>query len=520
MGLRYLFANMGELQSNTTLLEFTIDHRPIDIVETLLMDNLGVTHAVINTSETNTSTPQQQKHGNTKPDIIGFGVYIWNVEKTTEVITLIKSISPETIIVIGGPEVSYEPMKQTVVALADYVISGSADLSFRRLCEKIWAGERPLNKMITSPTVPLASISLPYRYYSDQDIANRVLYVEASRGCPFKCEFCLSALDKTAWPFELKLFLEEMALLYKRGARHFKFVDRTFNLKIESSVKILEFFLQRLSDDLFLHFELIPDHLPDQLKAIIEKFPLGSLQFEIGIQSFNTDVQKHISRKQNTDKAIQNLQWLRTKTNAYLHTDLIIGLPGEDIASFAQGFNMLAKLKPHEIQIGILKRLRGTPIIRHSETFKIKYNTYPPYNVLCSDRIDFKTMQQLSRFARYWDIIANSGRFTESLPLLLGNSPFEHFFQLSNWLYHRTRQTHRLALPRLFELLYTGLVECLQIKPQHAADALWLDYQKTKLKSHPSFITTKSPIKKQSQALTRNRADKRQSRHRQPPPAT
>ena len=147
-------------------------------------------------------------------------------------------------------------------------------------------------------------IALPYAEYTDADLAHRLLYVEASRGCPFKCEFCLSSLDKTAWAFDLELFLAELHTLYQRGARNFKFVDRTFNLKIDASARILQFFLDRMVADLFLHFEVIPDHLPDRLKDMIAKFPPGVLQFEVGIQSFNVEVQQRISRRQDNDKTV------------------------------------------------------------------------------------------------------------------------------------------------------------------------------------------------------------------------
>jgi len=520
LGLRYLYANMGALQSSTHLLEFTIDNRPIDIAETLLLGTASPPQSEAQTSTITASAHHQLTTEHRNPNIVGFGVYIWNVKETTDVIALIKSISPETIVVIGGPEVSYETSEQSIAALADYVITGAADLSFPLLCEQIIKGKAPLTKVVPSPPEDLAAIALPYRYYNDQDIAHRVLYVEASRGCPFKCEFCLSALDKTALPYNLDLFLEEMQVLYDRGARHFKFVDRTFNLKIDTSIKILTFFLDRLDDKLFLHFELIPDHLPDRLKAIIQQFPQGSLQFEIGIQSFNPDVQKYISRKQDTAKTLKNIHWLRNETNAHLHTDLIIGLPGEDMESFAHGFDTLAGLKPHEIQVGILKRLRGTPIIRHTNSFKLIFNPSPPYNILCSGSIDFNTMQQLTRFARYWDMIANSGRFSNSLPLLLGERPFHHFFRLSNWLYQHTKQTHQLALPRLFELLYVGFTQCLHISADSAADVLWRDHQNTKLKSRPSFITVKSSRIKQAQPPGQSKAGKRQSRYLQLPPST
>ncbi|MEZ5447883.1 MAG: radical SAM protein [Thiolinea sp.] len=271
------------------------------------------------------------------------------------------------------------------------MITGPGEDSFRQLCEQLLDGQRPLNKVIPGIRAALPQLASPYPWYSDEDLRNRFIYVEASRGCPFKCEFCLSALDKTAYPFELEAFLQDMDRLWQRGLRNFKFVDRTFNLKAATTARILDFFLERLDEQTFLHFELIPDHLPDALRERIQRFPPGSLQFEIGIQSFNPEVQALISRKQDNETSKANLRWLREHSHAHLHTDLIFGLPGEDLDSFAAGFDTLVALQPHEIQVGILKRLRGTPIIRHTEAFRMIYNPQPPYNILSTDRVGFAT---------------------------------------------------------------------------------------------------------------------------------
>lgn len=165
---------------------------------------------------------------------------------------------------------------------------------------------------------------------------------------------------------------------------------------------------------------------------------------EVGIQTFNPNVQSLISRKQDNTKSGENLRWLRKKSHAHLHTDLIIGLPGEDLDSFARGFDRLYALNPHEIQVGILKRLRGAPIARHRRAFRLRFNPNPPYDILSTDSIDFGTMQRLNRFARYWDMIANSGRFRETLPLLLEPAPFDRFLALSDWLFEQTGQVHEL----------------------------------------------------------------------------
>lgn len=364
LGLRYLAANMGELDAK--IMEFVLQNRPEEVIESILAE---------------------------KPRIVGFGVYIWNVTEITRVVELLKCVAPEIIVVLGGPEVSFECGQQQIVKLADYVITGWGDISFPKLCRELLQRRPQAQKIIAGIQPPLSEIKLPYALYDDNDIANRTLYVEASRGCPFKCEFCLSSLDKTAWAFDLDLFLAEMDRLYQRGARQFKFVDRTFNLNIRASARILEFFLERLDDTLFVHFEVIPDHLPDQLKEMILRFPAGSLQFEVGIQTFNPDVQARISRKQDTAKTEENLRWLREVSHAHVHVDLIIGLPGEDMNSFAQGFDRLVALRQQEIQVGILKRLRGTDIIRHTESYGMRHPTpsslptasiFPPCSAWCA----------------------------------------------------------------------------------------------------------------------------------------
>ncbi|NNE64301.1 MAG: B12-binding domain-containing radical SAM protein, partial [Gammaproteobacteria bacterium] len=341
--LRYLYANLADYQARAAIQEFTIHERAIDIAEKLL---------------------------DQKPAIIAFSVYIWNIEETTSVVGLIKQIQPDIKIVAGGPEVSFAGDLPALAELVDYIITGPGEKSFYRLCHQLLSRQIPLNRVIAGEATPLDELHLPYRYYNDEDIRNRLIYVEASRGCPFKCEFCLSALDKTAKPFELTRFLDEMEALHNRGARNFKFIDRTFNLKVSSSVAILEFFLERMSDDLYLHFEVIPDQLPDLLKKTLAKFPRNSLQFEIGVQTFDREIQSLISRKQDNDKTSENLTWLRENTGAHIHADLIFGLPGDSLENFAESFNQLIGLGPQEIQLGILKRLRGAPINRHTDTYQ------------------------------------------------------------------------------------------------------------------------------------------------------
>ncbi|MCC6580177.1 MAG: B12-binding domain-containing radical SAM protein [Phycisphaeraceae bacterium] len=448
-GLRYLMVNLGELRDRAAIVEFDLTRRSVDVVEAILA---------------------------LQPRIVGFGVYIWNVHELTLVVAQLKRLRPDITIVLGGPEVSYDTTGLAIVDEADYVIAGEADLAFAEICRKLLAGDRPLIRRIEAATPDLNDLALPYDLYTDEDIAHRVVYVEASRGCPFSCEFCLSSLDVPVRAFPLEPFLAAMQRLLDRGLKQFKFVDRTFNLDLRVSRAILDFFLQRQRPGLFLHFEMIPDRFPPVLRELVQAFAPGTLQFEVGIQTFNEDIAQRISRRQDNAKVEENLRFLRDKTQVHVHADLIVGLPGEDVAGFAAGFDRLVALRPQEIQVGMLKRLRGTPIARHDEVWQMIYSPHSPYEILQNSAIDFPTMQRLRRFARYWDLIANSGRFHRTLPRLWDEgSPFARFMDLSDWLYAASGRTHAIALPRLTMLVRQFLLEIQGISAQTVDDSLDAD---------------------------------------------
>lgn len=488
-GLRCLRANLGPLRDDCALAEFVLGAGAEEVVERLLA---------------------------ARPRLIGFGVYIWNVEQTARIVALLKTVAPEVVVVLGGPEVSHEIDAQPVCRLADYVVTGWGEVTFAELARQILGGPRPPTKVHAGAQPPLAQLVSPYEEYTDEDLRRRYVYVEASRGCPFKCEFCLSALDRTAWPFPLAAFLAALDRLHARGARHFKFVDRTFNLKVEASLAILEFFLERLAaapaDPPFVHFELIPDHLPERLKAALARFPPGVLQLEIGIQTFDEQVQRLISRRQDNAAAEANLRWLRAQTNAHLHVDLIAGLPGEDMASFGRGFDRLLRLQPHEIQVGILKRLRGAPIARHTGAFGLRFNPLPPYDILATDRIDFATMQRLSRFARYWDLVANSGRFARTLPLLLGDAPFAGFLAVADALYEATGSRHGIANERLYEQLHAHLL-ARGVAPALATETLAADYLASGARGRLGFVDLAPQQRARRGAAAAGATPQRQRRH-------
>jgi radical SAM superfamily enzyme YgiQ (UPF0313 family) len=492
-GLRYLYANLGELRSEAEIFESDINQRPLDIAEAILAKN---------------------------PEILGLGVYIWNATETRELVQILKRIRPSLIIILGGPEVSYETEEQPIVHASDYVITGEADLKFADLCRAILRGEPPAQKIQAADLPDLARLAMPYRFYTDRDVANRVIYVEASRGCPFTCEFCLSSLDIPVRQFAIEPFLAEMARLLERGVQHFKFVDRTFNLNLPTSRAILEFFLARLRPGLFLHFEMIPDRLPVELREIIARFPPGTLQFEVGIQTFNDEVSNRIKRRQNVARLADNFQYLRGHTGVHIHADLIAGLPGETLESFAAGFDRLMALGPQEIQVGILKRLRGTPIVRHDQEFAMRYNAEPPYEILQNNTLDFATLQKLRRFARFWDLIGNSGNFIETAPLIWSNnrSPFWSFWNLSDSLYAELHRTHEIALPQLMQLLMRWLEQNRSNPPGEIAKTLLCDWSRSGRHEIPEFLRSYAAAAP-SRPPEKTAALKRQRRHLAEAPA-
>lgn len=459
-GLRYLLANLGPHRQLATLREFTIEQPPLTIVEQLLAE----------------AQPGE-------PLLIGFGVYIWNITETTEVIALLRTIRPDLRIVIGGPEVSFEFEDTEIFRLCDHLIIGEGDVAFRELVGDLLAG-KTREKVVRAALPDIAALRLPYDEYTDTDLRERMLYVEASRGCPFQCEFCLSSLDERVRAFPLDSFLAALKQLLARGARGFKFVDRTFNLNIRISVAILEFCLANYRPGFELHFEMIPDRLPVELRLLLARFPAGAVQLEIGIQTFSKPVLKNISRSQNFDRLEANLRFLREETGVHVHSDLIFGLPGETLDSFAAGFDQLMAMKPGEIQLGFLKRLRGTPIIRHTESAGLRFSPLPPYEILQTDLVPFAQLQAMKRFARYFDIYYNSGNFVLAMELLLATAatPFSAFSRFAHWLYETTHQTHEFALVRRYELIFAYLTTQCSVDPAELGSALIRDYDRKQVR--------------------------------------
>ncbi len=460
LGLRYLYANLKELQENASILEFSINDALQSVAEKILMNS---------------------------PNIVGIGVYIWNALEASELVQIIKKVSPQTTVILGGPEVSYAPLRVNFDN-ADFIIQGEGDTAFYDLCKNIINATPPENKIIKMSMPSLKEIELPYKYYTDEDIQNRYIYVELSRGCPFECEFCLSSMDEKVRAFNLDKVLEEFENLWQRGARNFKFVDRTFNLNMRTANRILDFFLEK-EEPYFAHFEVIPDHFPASLRKKISQFPHGALQLEIGIQTLNPEIANNISRQLLLDKIEENIIFLENETEAHIHLDLIVGLPGETLESFGKNLDELVRLSSCEIQIGILKKLSGTHISRHDETFGMVYSDLPFYDILKNNQLSFHDIQIMKRFARFWDLTYNSGNFKNSIDLVWQEeSVFENFYKFGMWIYEQTNSTWMISLQRLGELLFLYLTEVKDLAPEMVAQKMLEDMMKLKGRAVPAYL--------------------------------
>ncbi len=438
--LRLLTANLGALEGDAAILEFALRQPLAEKVAAILA---------------------------AKPRILALSVSIWNHAATIELLDVLEeywhadspaptpeggqqpSHGPRPVIVMGGPEVSWLEEDAPILQRTDWLIRGEGEHAFRELCTALLAGREPDfppsvasrtgpgGRIIEALPVDLAGIDRAYRLYTNEDLARKLTYMEASRGCPFGCRFCLSSRDRAVRTVALNEFLTDMEDLIARGAKSFKFLDRTFNLDIERARTILEFFLERLEPGMFVHFEMVPARFPLELRELLTRFQPGTLRLEIGIQTFNPAVAKAIHRASDPERELETLRFLREHTKAIIHADLIAGLPGEDFASFGAGFNRLWRERPGEIQLGVLKRLPGTPLAASDDG--ARYQPDPPYEVIETPCLSRTELDRLKNFARFWELIVNRGHFDDLVPALLpcDENAFEDFMALSDRLLAR-----------------------------------------------------------------------------------
>ena len=384
-----------------------------------------------------------------KPDFVGFSCYIWNITKTLEIARKLKEKG--IIIAVGGPEVSYR--QRDVLerySFVDYVLSGEGEIIFPELLKAVRLGRVPDIKGVSyradgkfiisdGETVGFESTASPYcnEYFSS--LGNRIAYIESSRGCPFSCAFCLSGRCGKVRFLPLERVKSEMILLSDMGAKTVKFVDRTFNCKPKRAVEILSFirdeYGKRIKDDVCFHFEIAADILTEEIFSVISQLPVGAVQFEVGIQSFNEETLSKINRKTNVDLVESNVKRLLSFGNCHVHIDLIAGLPLEDYDSFVRGFNRAYGIGADMLQLGFLKVLYGSPMGEDKESYPCLYGSVPPYEVISTPYISEAELNKLRICENELERLYNSGRFVRTLDYVTRfTQPFDLFLGFGEYL--------------------------------------------------------------------------------------
>jgi len=356
-----------------------------------------------------------------KPDVVGFSCYIWNIERVNKVAAMLRQCLPACVIVLGGPEVSFET-DYGAFPFADYVIQGPGEVAFAELIRTL-RGNRSENRVIIAPETPdLDDLPSPYtdayfRSFEEgrmRSIANQLVYYESSRGCPFSCSYCLSSTFCGVDELALERVFADIAALLDAGAACVKFVDRTFNANRRRTAALLTH-IRALETDCTFHFEVAADLFDAELLALIATMPKERVQFEIGIQSLNPATLAEINRRMDADLALRNIGALTSFGNCHVHVDLIAGLPFDTVESFAAGIDACIAVRPHMLQLGFLKLLRGTEIRASADAHGYVYNEFAPYEIIRNDYMSFEDIVRLRRVEAVVDRFYNSGVFAQSV---------------------------------------------------------------------------------------------------------
>lgn len=376
------------------------------------------------------------------PDIIGLSAYIWNIEHVIKIAGTVKKLLPSCMIVLGGPEVSFDD-SLGAYPYADYVIQGVGEVAFAELINSIIAGNAPDNRIITGSSRSFCDFPSPFTpaYFSSFEsdrmtsIKNQLIYYESSRGCPYNCAYCLSCATQGVHYLPLERVKAELNLLLSHGAKCIKFVDRTFNADKDRAAEILEY-ISNLKTDCTFHFEAAADLFDNRLLAIIAVMPVNRIQFEIGVQSVNPQTLSAVARKTDIEKALSNIRQLTAINNCHIHVDLIAGLPFETTETFADALNQCLATRPHMLQLGFLKMLKGSALREKVADYDYLYCEYAPYEVLKSNAMSAGDLLMLKGVERVIDKFYNSGMFVNSLQYAaekLFDTAFELYKKLSDY---------------------------------------------------------------------------------------
>lgn len=474
LAVRYLKAFTKDLPYESKIREFSINDREERILKEIIEE---------------------------KADVVAFSTYIWNVEIVSRVANLIKLVSPQTEILYGGPEVSYDSKDFIKKNIGEYLIEGEGEKTYRDFVEyKLGLRElsdikglyyRKNDEIIFNGTRPLMDMDeIVFPYEEDEDLNNKIVYYEGSRGCPFRCKYCLSSTTHGVRFHSIERTLEELNFFIKKGVKLVKFVDRTFNCNHKYSMAIWDFLIKADTNTKF-HFEISADILKEEEIELLRKAPKGRFQFEVGVQTTNDDVLKNINRFVNFSDIKEKVEELLSINNINQHLDLIAGLPGEDYKSFVKSFNDVHSIKPEEIQLGFLKLLKGSDMRRDAYLYNMKYSPYPPYEILSTDKISYDEIQILKRVEAVVDKYYNSQKFNTILEFFYDKfeTPYEFFYELGNYFEQKGYFNKNIGNTEYYKVFLDFNMEILKGKEDYLVDIIRYDYLSfNKKRGIPEFL--------------------------------
>lgn len=447
LALRYLKA-YAEPEYDVEMVEYTIHDPPMNIVTDLFEKN---------------------------PDVIGFSCYIWNIEETIVVASMLKKIKPELKIVFGGPEVTYDTeywMER--LPFVDFIVRNEGEETFKQLLDEIVSNEnyhlvlglahRKDGEIVINPPRPkldLTTLPSPYRFEEDKEaLSKRITYFETSRGCPFSCQFCLSSIEYGVRYFDIEKVKNDLLYLIENGAKMIKFVDRTFNIQREYAKEIFQFLIDNHQGCQF-QFEITADIMPPELLQFLnDNAPPGIFRFEIGVQSTNDETNKLVKRHQNMEKLERTVRMVKEGGKVVQHLDLIAGLPEEDYNRFKKTFNDVFDMRPEELQLGFLKMLRGTGLRINAKQFGYVYMDHAPYEMLSNNVMSFADIARIKRVEVILDKYWNDHRTDHTVEYLITHvfpTPFDFFQSFGDFWYEQGWRKIGHQLEDLYNRLYLFL---------------------------------------------------------------
>ena len=439
-----------------------------------------------------------------QPELLCFSCYIWNLDYVEELVREIKKILPETIIWLGGPEVSYDAKEvllrlpevagvmkgegeETFAALLDFYhgkierLDEIAGITFRKengeIQENVWREVMELSLV-------------PFVYEDLSLFEHKIIYYETSRGCPFQCSYCLSSVDKCLRFRDLDLVKRELQYFLDQKVPQVKFVDRTFNCRHGHAKEIWKYLLEHDNGITNFHFEVSADLLDEEELELISRMRPGLIQLEIGVQSTNPDTIREIKRTMNFERLSEVVKKIKAMGNTHQHLDLIAGLPYEGYESFGRSFDDVYSLTPDQLQLGFLKVLKGSYMQEHAEEYGLLYKGKPPYEVLGTSWLSYGEIAQLKKIEEMVEVYYNSGQFANTLRFLVKEfaSPFRMYEKLSSYYKEKGLFARNHTRTARYEILLDFIEENIKGKTEFYRELLVYDlYLRENIKSRPEF---------------------------------